>query len=518
MPLDAVSPRRAVLADRLAGHWRAPLLRLALAWAALFALFAGDWVEMAGQWWNSSTYNHILFVPPILAWLVYQRAGELARLEPRAWWPGLLPMGGALLVWLLGDISGLATATHLGVVVMAQAAVLTLLGPRISWALLFPLAYALFLVPIGDELVPALQMVTAAITIALTEASGIPAHIQGVFIDTPAGLFEVAEACSGVKFLIAMIALGMLVAHVCFRSWTRRAVFLTLAVVLPIVANGIRAWGTIYIAQSQGIGFAAGFDHIFYGWIFFALVMAMLLGIGWRFFDRGIDEPFIDADRIAATRWIGRLERFSAKGWHAFAALLAMAVLTIAWSSRAHGVEADLPQAIALPPVPGWQARAYAPVYPWQPRMGGADRTMIGSYQDAQGRRVDVAFALYAAQEDGREAGAYGEGALVPGTEWSWLSDTTAPDGTPGIRLQALGSHQRVAETWYRHGDWVGTSALQLKLLAMRDRLLLRERATSMAIVSIESAGGGDETLVLEDFRNATCDLGKWMDRAGRGG
>jgi exosortase/archaeosortase family protein len=62
----------------------------------------------------------------------------------------------------------------------------------------------------------------------------------------------VAEACSGVKFLIAMVALGVLVANVCFRSWHRRAAFMALCVAVPILANGVRAWGTIYAAQYVG--------------------------------------------------------------------------------------------------------------------------------------------------------------------------------------------------------------------------------------------------------------------------
>src|SRR5690606_3093355 len=111
--------------------------------------------------------------------------------------------------------------SQLAAVAMLQAAALALLGPQVAAALLFPLAYMAFLVPFGDELVPALQMVTAKMAVALTHWSGVPAQIDGVFIDTPAGLFKVAEACSGVKFLIAMVALGMLVANVCFKSWRR---------------------------------------------------------------------------------------------------------------------------------------------------------------------------------------------------------------------------------------------------------------------------------------------------------
>ena len=304
-------PPEATLARPRAGvepqAWRMPLLNLALAVAGLLALTWGDWSEMARQWWDASTYNHILLVPPILAWLVRMRWPELAKLAPRTWWPGLAWLGVGLFAWLAGTMAGINLVSQLGAVLLLQAAVAVLLGPRVVAGLLFPLAYMLFLVPFGDEIVPALQAITAEMAVALTHASGVPAQIDGVFIDTPAGLFEVAEACSGVKFLVAMVALGTLVAHLCFASWKRRAMFMAAAVVVPVLANGVRAWGTIYIAQSQGIEFAAGFDHIVYGWIFFALVMAMVLGASWRFFDRSPDDPLIDAAAIEASPLLARL-------------------------------------------------------------------------------------------------------------------------------------------------------------------------------------------------------------------
>ena len=304
-------PPEATLARPRAGvepqAWRMPLLNLALAVAGLLALTWGDWSEMARQWWDASTYNHILLVPPILAWLVRMRWPELAKLAPRTWWPGLAWLGVGLFAWLAGTMAGINLVSQLGAVLLLQAAVAVLLGPRVVAGLLFPLAYMLFLVPFGDEIVPALQAITAEMAVALTHASGVPAQIDGVFIDTPAGLFEVAEACSGVKFLVAMVALGALVAHLCFASWKRRAVFMAAAVLVPVLANGVRAWGTIYIAQSQGIEFAAGFDHIVYGWIFFALVMATVLGASWRFFDRSPDDPLIDAAAIEASPLLARL-------------------------------------------------------------------------------------------------------------------------------------------------------------------------------------------------------------------
>jgi exosortase A len=302
--------------------WRLPLLQLVLTWGGLAMLTWSEWADMAAQWWDSSTYNHILLVPPILAWLVRLRWAELAKLAPEVWWPGVAWLAGGLLALLAGTATGINLVSQFGAVVLLQGALAVLLGPRIVAGLLFPLAYMLFLVPFGDELIPALQTITAKLAIALTHASGVPAQIDGVFIDTPVGLFEVAEACSGVKFLVAMLALGTLVAHLCFKSWKRRAVFMAVAVTLPVLANGVRAWGTIYVAQSQGLEFAAGFDHIVYGWVFFALVMGALLSAAWRFFDRSSDDPLIDAAGLQTSPLLSRWRHPVTNSWQAVAAIL----------------------------------------------------------------------------------------------------------------------------------------------------------------------------------------------------
>jgi exosortase A len=307
MPPEAALDPRVAPPASVPTAWRKPLLWLALAWAGIIALTWAEWAEMARQWWNASTYNHILLVPPILAWLVRMRWPELARLVPAAWPPGVAIVAAGVLVWTAGAAAQINLASQLGAVVMLQGAVVVLLGPRVAAGLLFPLVYMLFLVPFGDELVPGLQAITATMALALTHLSGVPAQIEGVFIDTPAGLFEVAEACSGVKFLVAMVALGTLAAHLCFASWRRRVVFMAAAIVVPVLANGVRAWGTIFIAQSQGIEFAAGFDHIVYGWIFFAVVMTALLAAAWPFFDRSADDPLVDVPAIEASQLLARL-------------------------------------------------------------------------------------------------------------------------------------------------------------------------------------------------------------------
>lgn len=490
--------------------WRRAALGLALAWAALIALFHADWAAMAGQWWDSSTYTHILVVPAIVAWLVGVRAPQLTQLRPQAWWPGLAAFAGAALLWLLGTLAGLSLASQAGAVAMLAAAALVLLGPKTSAGLAFPLAYLAFLVPFGDELIPALQMITAELTIGLVGLSGVPARIDGVFIETPAGLFEVAEACSGVKFLIAMIAFGALVANVCFRSWRRRGAFLALAVILPILANGVRAWATIFLAQYVGADKATGIDHLIYGWIFFAVVMAVTLALAWRFFDRAAADPMIDADRIARSPLLTRFERYSFGQSAALAAIAALAVLATIWATAADRLRAELPRQIALPEVAGWQRVPFVPAVPWEPRASGAEHRLLGRYRDAAGRQVDVFVALYALQDQGREAGGFGEGALRPDSGWAWLSPGQPVDEAKSDRLLGAGRHERLAETTYRTGTVTTGSNLRLKLANIADRLALRARPTTLLILSSEDR---EPNASLRAFRASVRPLGPWMDR-----
>ncbi len=298
--------------DGLIAHlpqvWRMPLARLALSWLGIFALTAQQWGDMLHQWWNIDTYNHILLVPLVVVWLIALRAEGLKQLAPTHWLPGLGFLGTAFALWLAGialDINLLAQAGAVGAL---QASILLFLGPRIVAFLMLPVGMMTFLVPFGDEIIPFLQGITAEIAIALTMWSGIEATVEDIYINTPVGLFIVAEECSGVKFLIAMVTLGVLVAFTSFDSWKRRALFMGACVLVPIIANGIRAWGTIYIAQSQGVEFAAGFDHIVYGWVFFAIVMAIVLGGAIPFFEREPESAGYSVQELQTMSWLSKLE------------------------------------------------------------------------------------------------------------------------------------------------------------------------------------------------------------------
>lgn len=334
MPPEPLAPSAfgPVAATRAAlpAAWRMPLAALLAAVLALGLVTAQAWGAMLHQWWIIDTYNHLMLVPFIIAWLVALKEDELAALTPAPFAPGLLAVAAALGVWWEGEAREINLIAQAGAVGAVQAAVVTMLGLRISLVLALPLAFASFLVPFGDEIIAPLQFLTADIAIALTHASGVTARINGIYIDTPAGLFIVAEACSGVKFLIAMVSLGVLVCFTRFTRWSRRAALMAACIIVPILANGVRAWATIYVAQYVGAEKATGFDHIVYGWIFFAIITAAVLGGAWRFIEREPEDYGWRTDAIARWRWVTRAEtlRFApASAAFAIIALAAIAAL-----------------------------------------------------------------------------------------------------------------------------------------------------------------------------------------------
>lgn len=461
----------------MSGVWKNHLTLLSGAIALILLLFFRDVADMATIWWTSSTFTHCLFILPLVGWLIWQRRGEVARLTPCVWAPGLALVAAAGFGWILGEAAGVSLIRHICLVLMLQASAVTLLGPSVARGVMFPLFYLFFLVPFGEELVPPLQTITAKLCMIFLGWAGIPAHIEGVFISTPTGYFEVAEACAGVKFLVAMVAYGALAANVCFRSWTRRIAFMALVLAVPILANGIRAYGTIHISALTSNDFAAGFDHIIYGWFFFALVMVIVMGIAWKFFDRGIDDPWLDGQTAAVMPQPIR--------WLIPAGLAVMLAVPLLWQFAQNTLgHVPMPNRIALPEVAGWQ-RAERAVDDWKPRFDGADHRLQGDYVNAKGQRVTLAIAVYAWQGDGKEIVGYAQGAADPESHWSWTNDTPPPPSGKAERIFAPGLAREVASFYWVGGMTTG-AAQMVKIATLKSRLFGRDQAAAALLISAQ--------------------------------
>lgn len=507
--MTAVAP--VIAAHALDGRgmaaWRRHLALLSGVAALLLLLFWNDASALAHIWWTNTTFGHCLFIGPVIAWLVWQRRVALSALEPSGWAPGLglVALGGA--AWLMGDAASVALARHLGLVMMLQGAVVTLLGPQVARGLLFPLCYAVFLVPFGESLEGPLQSITVSMSVALLHFAGVPAQVNGVLITIPNGYFEVAEACSGAKFVIAMLAYGTLVANVCYVAWGRRAAFMAMALVVPVLANGLRAAGTIYAAHLTSVEQATGFDHIMFGWIFFGLVMAAVLAIGWKWFDRDPDAAAFDGITLPAPRT--RTDPVIAA-----ALVLAVAALFPSWGGVIAGRAQTLPEQIALPDVPGWSRVPAGAALAWAPNYPGADHFLLGHYGDAHGDAVDLAIAVYGSQRDEKELVAFGVGPLRENDRWVRVADL--PDVADGrtMRITAPGPVERVVSLWYRIGGITTNSDRMVKIETLKAKLLGGPQAAVAVLISAPLERGRDARGTIARFVAAMGGVDRLADQS----
>jgi exosortase A len=308
--------------------WRAtwavlrPFLLALLAGLACFALlFHAEAVAAVRVWLDSTAYSHCFLVLPIALWLAWDRREAARGLQPEPTaWPALavIPFG---LAWFAAERLGLMEGRQLAVLGMLEALLVALLGWRLARAQAPALIYLVFLVPVGSFLVPSLQHFTASFIDVGLEALGIPHFVDAFSVEIPEGMFYVAEACAGLRFLIAAVAFGVLYGFLTYRSLGRRLGFLAASIVVPIIANGFRALGIVVAGHIVGDAEAAAADHIIYGWGFFSVVIILLALAGLPF--REDARPTAPAAPPPAA---GRPAGFGAAIWVAgLAALLAAA-------------------------------------------------------------------------------------------------------------------------------------------------------------------------------------------------
>ena len=277
--------------------WRRVALPIGLGVLLLGVLFNQE-VAAAVQTWNASTaYNHCFLIIPIALYLLWDRRFDLLGLQPRPM-PAALLLGLPLTVaWLAAERLGIMEGRQLIAVSFMELLFLAVLGRRLWWSMAGPLLYLYFLVPFGAFLTPRLQDITTWFIRHGVDILGIPAYIDGYVIEIPQGTFFVAEACAGLRFLIASIAFGCLYALMMYRSPMRRGLFILASATVPIVANGLRGLGIVTLGYMLNSAQAAAADHLIYGWVFFSFVILLLIMLGLPFRqDEVSTRPAIDVN------------------------------------------------------------------------------------------------------------------------------------------------------------------------------------------------------------------------------
>lgn len=482
--------------------------------ATIFLVYWQTSVSMVQTWARSETFQHCFLVLPAVVWFIWQARTRLAATSVQPWWPALIPLAGAGALWLIGELASSLAPTQWAMVLMVPAAVVALFGLGWGRILSFPLAFLFFAVPFGEAMTPTLIDWTADFTVAALTATGIPVFREGQHFVIPSGRWSVVEACSGVRYLMASVMVGVLYAWTIYRSPVRRALFIGASFLVPIVANWLRAYLIVMIGHLSDNQLAVGIDHFIYGWLFFGIVIGLMLWIGTRWREDQKDDPS-HAEAPSSRRAAG----FDAPLRLSASMLAAVALLVGIWPMASMSLQGStderplLPVAIATSE--GW-AEVSRPVSPWTPTLEGQARTQVLTFA-RDGATVTVFIGFYRDQQQGRELVssmnrllpestsalqiARGRGAVRFGTEEASVRTAT-------IRYE--GQRLRIWH-WYWLDDRIETSEVRAKLSLAMDRLLVRSDTSAWVAVFTDAETDDKGDAVLSAFAR---DMGPALNSA----
>jgi len=472
-------------------YWKQYLITLLVCIVSLFVFFNSTFYSMIDIWLRSETFAHGFLIFPISLWLIWRNQDVIRPLTPKS-----LPMASLLflpvgIVWLLADFVDILVVQQLAVVSMMIIVTLSVLGWQVSKQIIFPLVFLFFAVPMGEELIPLLIEFTADFTVAMIQMTGIPVYREGAFFQLPTGSWSVVKACSGVRYLIASITLGCLYAYISYRSNVKRTIFILVSIIVPIIANGLRAFMIVMIGHYSGMELATGVDHLVYGWLFFGLVIGIMFYIGsfWRDDDC---EELVSKKVEEEKNKIGIETNNNLKKSVIFILVLMIIWPLISINSK-HESSYDFSKDKFVPQLNNWRTVGNH-ITNWQPKYTNLSHLEVVTYQK-NSSKVQVFMGFYAAQKQDHELINY-VNRLTGGDDTNWtVKDRSSlnislNENSLKIPVSTLFSDNeqlRVAYVYYAGHQFV-TGKLKTKLLEAKARLTggLTSGTVIMAIVDLQ--------------------------------
>jgi len=253
--------------------------------ALLFVVYGPILYYMVLHWHDVADYSHGFLIAPLALYFAWERQPKLrrARIEP-SWW-GLVPLALSTLTLVVGRLGVELMNMRVSFVLALMGIVLLLLGRQVFRILAFPLFFLFLMVPLPQSLVNVvafpLQLTAADWAVDLLYQLRIPALREGNIIHLPNTTLFVAEACSGLRSLMALVTLGVVFAYFFRKSWGERILIVLSAIPIAIIVNALRVTITGILTYRFGEKAAEGAIHEFQGLITFSAAFMLLLTEAW---------------------------------------------------------------------------------------------------------------------------------------------------------------------------------------------------------------------------------------------
>ncbi|WP_145108275.1 VPLPA-CTERM-specific exosortase XrtD [Cereibacter sediminicola] len=262
---------------------RSGVLLLCILAAASIPLFVPGYESLARAWLTPE-YSHGPLIPLISLYLFLRELRDKAPLpEPRMMdrRPGLLVIGLGLLLGILGNVTAIPDLVTYAFIIWVSGVVLLCFGWAEGRRHQLPVLHLVFMLPLPQilywKLTIFLQAVSSVLGVWFIRMMDIPVYLDGNIIDLGPFKLQVAEACSGLRYLFPILSFSYLTA-ILYRGprWHKVLLFL-MAAPLTVFMNAVRIGMIGVLVNSHGIGQAKGFLHFFEGWVIFGACVAILL-------------------------------------------------------------------------------------------------------------------------------------------------------------------------------------------------------------------------------------------------
>lgn len=236
---------------------------------------------MGLHWSQVDDYSHGFLVAPLAVYFAWERRKKLRRvpIEPN-WW-GVVPLALGSLSLAVGRLGVELTSMRWAFVLTLIGLVILLLGMRVFRVLAFPLLFLFLMVPLPQSLVNViafpLQLIAADTAVSVMHLFGLPVLREGNIIHLPSTQLFVAEACSGLRSLMALGTLGVVFAYFFRKSWLERTLLVALTIPIAVLVNAFRVGLTACLTLWYGPGMAQGVIHQTEGFFTFGLAFAFLM-------------------------------------------------------------------------------------------------------------------------------------------------------------------------------------------------------------------------------------------------
>ncbi|HJT19701.1 MAG TPA: VPLPA-CTERM-specific exosortase XrtD [Nitrospira sp.] len=479
-------------------------------------LYSDSLVFLLSHWTGSEDYGHGLFVPVISLFLLWQARGRMAEAGIQGSWSGLIVLVLGLLLYWMGELTTLYLLLHVSLWLVIVGLVISLVGPRAARVAAFPLLYLLTAIPLPvfvyARLASELQLVSSAMGVGFLQAVGVTAFRDGNLIDLGPVQLQVAEACSGIRYLLPLTSLALLCAYLYRDRMWKRVVLVCSSIPISILVNGFRIGVIGVLVETYGQAAAEGFLHLFEGWLLFMVSLALLVVEMWGLANIG-QEPqgksllerftWIDRSRhdLPAPRDRPSASTTVVPGPAYLFSVTLFVPFAFASSTIGAGVGIDPPRVtfVDFPMhLEGWQGTAL----PLEQQYIDAlrfDDYLLADYQSAGRRPVSVYAAYYRSQRKGQAA--HSPQSCLPGGGWEILSldhvrvASASPRGRSFDANRAViqkGDYRQVVFYWFKQRDRILADEYLVKLYLLWDALL-RQR-TDGALVRVASLVGPGES------------------------